>query len=355
MRKIITAVIACVLLMTTVAQAAQKKAAQTLTVSQAAKAAISVSSALRTNEDNIVLLDEAADKIKDNLRLSQDHATNLNLAVQLMQNTLNKGYYSGNETMQKDRIMFTITQVFAQIINAESDLRMYDENMALTKKSLDISKLKLELGMISQSEYDKTLSEYEKMSANREAKVIAIDKAYISLNSAMGTSLDKKYLLELDLKYEPLGDVYLTQAIQNTLDNSLDLQKKYDDLAVAEYQLASYYEHVSSQSEEELEIRVQQAGRAVNDTKTQIEQSVTTLYNDLKNAEASLAASRLDLENMKSQLALRETQLAVGKLTQLDVDTYKYQIAVLEETIRISERAHALNIMKFKTPNLATM
>jgi outer membrane protein TolC len=209
--------------------------------------------------------------------------------------------------------------------------------------------------MVSQNDYETAKNSYAKLVNDRDAKEVAIDNAFVSLNKAMNRDLTKRYQLSLELRYVPMANVSLTSVITYSLQQSPDVKKRRSDADVAAYQLETYYSTDGGTSRETMEIRALQADRAVGETISQIEQTLTTLYNELRNLETSYTTNKLELENMYQQLALREKQLEVGKLTQLDVDSYKYQIARMEETIRNQAYNHALKLAQFQNPNLALM
>jgi len=330
----------------------QEEEIKTLTVEEAVELAIKNSKNLKTIEENQSISEDDLKDTSSDLRYASEYAEVTSFAVQLRNLTNRIANYKASTEIEKQSIELSIIQVFVSIIEAEDKLDLYDQQIALDKKQLDISKLKVDLGLLSQSDYDEQLNSYNKTVAGRESLKNSIDEAYISLNKVLGVDLDKKYKIELDIEYEPLGDVNLQTVIMKALSTNQSIKEKEDAAEVAKYEYEVFSSLYMSGTKEEKEAAYSQSTRAVSDAKTALEQNIRKLYNSIINIETEYNTKIEDLELKKSQLELKELQLSLGKITEIELEDFKYQITSLESNIKSNIYSHDILVRQFNNSDL---
>ena len=330
--------------------AAEKKP-ERLSVDLAVKRAIAANTGIKNYDDNTKLSNDSLKALKDELLNELDWAKCLSLLSRIMQAEAQMDVDGKENESAKQNLTLSVTKFFAAVIKEEKSLELYDQNMLLEKKQLEIAKVKLGLGMLSRYDYDNQVNACKQKENEREAKVAAIEDAYVSLNKTMGSSVRNRYELMLEYEYETIGERNLSYDISNAIELNTSIMSQQNKIDTINYNLENYDDLELTESKESLEITREQTYRAIADTKANVEQKVIQSYNTIKSQETQYETYLLKLESLNSQLVLKEKQLELGKTTQLEVDKQKYSIAEQEESIRSLVVNHAINIIQFKMPN----
>jgi len=320
-----------------------------LTVSEAVKFAVNRSTELKNLDENEYLNELTRDTLETTKRESITESQYINSLVSIMQNELRQAMFSENITLQKIMIEYAVTRYFAAVIATERDLFLYDKNLELSQKNLEIAKVRRELGLLSENSYDSLKLNFDKDSANREAKIIAIDNAYRALNSVMGKDLDVRWELVMDIEYEPLPEINLTRYVTDSTEANVAIKARENDLAVAEYKFLMSRDLGNAS---ELEISATQAMRSLEDAKKNFEEKIISCHKEILNMEIRYAVNLKDYEDMQNQLAIKETQFELGRLTQIDIDTYKHQMLQFEYMMLGQINDHYIKKMQFENPDL---
>jgi len=319
-----------------------------LAVADAVKFAIERSTELKNLDENAYLNELNRDTLRNSVIQTVTEAQFINAQVQIMQNELRQAMFNENIALQKLSIEYTITRYFIAIISAERDLRLYDANLELSERQLTISKVRAELGLMSQIAYDTQKSNYEKDVSAREIRTIGIANAYRTLNNAMGKETNKRYALVLEYAFEPLPETNLTRYINESINGNVAIKNRENELAALEYRLQLTSDRDVS---DELTININQVKRALSDAKSNVEDKITSCYNDIRSMETQYALNMKELDDMRGQLMIKEVQLELGRLTQIDADTYKYQISAMENRVLNQIDDHYVKKIQFYNPD----
>jgi len=329
--------------------ATEAVALDTLELSEAVARAIERSSELKTLDES-AYLNELNRVTLETAKVESVHETQyINSLVSLFQNELRQAILTENIAMQKLIIEYSVTRYYGAAAAAERDLILYDVGLGLSEKNFKIAEVRHKLGMISKNTFETIKSNYEKESANREMKLIAIENAFRALNGAIGSGPGARWALLAEIEYEPLEEYNLAHYIPDCVKTNVAVINKENDL-----ELAKYRRDVSNDpdAEEELDIGVTQAERALSDTKKTLGDKLTSCYEDIRSMETQYELGVKDYEDMLGQLKLKETQYGLGKLTLLDVENYKYQMLQLEYRLKGRAYDHHVRKMQFMNPDL---
>jgi len=322
---------------------------QTLTVKEAVKYAMDRSSELKTLDENAYLNEQSRDTLQNAVIQSITEAQFINSRVSVMQNELRQAVLEDNMTLQKIMIEFSITRYFSSILAAERDLALYDGGLEMSLKNLEIAGVRTDFGQMSRNAFETMQFNYEKDAANREIKTISIDNAYRALNYVMGTDLDAKYALVLEMEFKPLSEINLTRYIRESIDKNIGIKNKESDLALLTYRLGLTDDRDVA---EELEISIIQANRAIEDAKASLEDKIIACYKELLNMESQYDIFIKDCAEMQKQLAVKETQLSLGRLAQTEIDNHIWQITQLNYRILGIASDHFIKKIQFENPDL---
>lgn len=349
---LITTMALCLIVNTVYAAAKEKEAEpEILTVEKAVKYAINNSNELKKAQEDVYIAEQKHDDLKFNLYLAQSEEAAVQAAIALTKNEVTTALSYPSIENQKKSLEITITRYFSSIQSAERDLELYDKKLELDKRDLEITKVKSELGMVSKSALSTSTLVYEKSAANRSAKVKAINDAYKALADIMGVSDITKYKIELEFKYKPYQKSNLSGYIEDSCKTNYKLMEAEENYRVAkyEYDITSFD---STLSKETSEIKLTQQQRSIADLKSKLKDTITTYYNDILNYEQSYDLNMLDYENMKKQLEIKLTQLELGKITQIEVDKYEYDMQNAYNEILKIISSHEIRVLEFTNPQL---
>lgn len=334
-----------------------------LTVKQATDRAIENSSQIKTAINTLDISDTQVQKVRDGLEDATNIMQTLAGNANIMRLDLQRALAYDNIDMIQDALRLGVASYFAGIVRAEQQLRLYDQNLDIAEKDLEIMKTKVNLGLESQANYTVAKSKFSTNKNNRNLAVSSIDAAYRELNRLMDEKdQDKKYRLEFDLNNQDIDNVNLNSVIANTIARSISVKSAANAADVSTYELDNYVDDMydpylgrvmkNSTKREEREKAVEDANIKLSDAEKDVKNKVIDTYNKITDLRTNIQAEKYNLEQLYTQLGVLETQLSVGQVIQLDVDKFKYQIAQLEEQIRANEVDYNLLVMKFENPNM---
>lgn len=334
----------------------EKEQREVLTVDEAVSKAIEFSKNLKDNEDNIGLSEESLDNAMRDIKAVSEGYEVMNFNIKIKELNKQIKNYKVNSEIEKQSITLSVVEYFADILKAEKQLALYDENIKLTEKELEIEKAKLEMGRISLTEYNSTKTEYENLSIDRNAKETEINSAYSALNQLIGCrDLDKKYTVSLDdIEYEPLGEVDFESDKTRVAESSQKIVEAKEKVEIEKYKVDAYTDLVTSSasSKESQKISYANSMRDLEDTKIQQKNSFTELYNSIITSENDYNKNIKQLETLKKQLELLKVKVTMGKATQLEVDKAEYEINSLKADVENSVYSHYVLVEKYKNPDL---
>ena len=323
-----------------------------LTVDEALSKAIAYSSTLKSLYEQKEINELSADDTRTSLVNSSEYIDLTNLNVELKNLMYNIQNYGTNVEIEKEKIRLNIIELFASIINAEDAIDLYEEEIELNERELKIAEVKNSLGLLSQTEYNGLVTENETVKSTKQSLESALDEAYASLNQILGQDIDTKYTVELNIEYEPLGDVDLDYAIAKATTNSQSIKDLEEAAEIAGYKVDVYSVEYSGGYEESVRNSYAQATRELADAKTSMEVNLKSLYNNIVSAETTYNNNLASLAQQKQELEVKKVQLELGKITQLEYDQAEYQINQLENTIKQSVYSHYVDVCRFNNPDL---
>ena len=323
-----------------------------LTVDEAVSKAVAYSRTLNTLYENNEINELSADDTRTDLIWSNEYVevTNLNVELKNLMNSL--ANYDSNVEIEKESIRLNVIELFAAIINAEDSIDMYDKQIELNERDLKIAQVKNSLGLLSQTDYDSLVVSNKQTKSSKQNLEIAVEEAYTSLNRILGQDLSKTYSINLDIEYEPLGDVDLEYAVAKAVSSSQAVKEQEEAATIAKYKLDVYSSEYSGGYKENAQSNYAQATRTLADTKTNIEANLRTVYNNIQTSETNYNNNLESLEQKKKELEVKKLQLQLGKITQLEYDKAEYEIEQLENTIKQSVYSHYVLVSKFNNPDL---
>lgn len=324
-----------------------------LTVEEATERAIKYSKELKTMSESISLAQDDEKDTNRDLFYASEYNEVTSLAVQLKNLQNNIKNYMANSEVTKQSLELSVIQMFTSIIEAENSLELCDKQLELSQKDLELAELKVQLGLMTENEYNTEKNTYNKIETQRDTISISLDKAYTSLNRILGYDLDEKYAVKLDTEYTPFEETMpLETKILKAIASSQTISEKEDSVAVAKYELDVYSSLYSNEKKESKQNSYNKASRELDDAKTNLRINITDLYNSIQTMEKQYNDNLAELEQMKTELAVKEVQYSLGKITLLELEKYQYEISSLENTIQNQVYDHDILLRKYENPDL---
>ncbi len=329
-----------------------------LTVDQAVEKAINYSRNLKNIDENIDIAEIDEKVTRYAWQSTDDATTSVTYSVSLRQLANSLKNYNNNKEVEKEKIVYNVTQLFYGLKDAERSIGLYDEQIELTKRQLEIYKVMLSVGKMSQVEYDGYVTECENLEASRLSIENSIDSTFRTLNQLMGENVNTKYNIVVDgMEFEPVSsELNISGAVAKALATNQSLKELADTVDLAKYTKDTYYYRdltgETNSNKETIDSNYAQASRGYEDAKKNLVVSINGIYDDIKNAESEYKQNASKLKDMQSQLTVKETQLSLGKTTQIEVDAYKLTIEQLEAEMESAVRSYDLLVRQFNNSDL---
>ncbi len=328
-----------------------------LTAEQAAAKALSYSHTLKslneTRSENENTYDNTLRNFNDYIDTSTT-TTNQQLIYGIKQLNNSMRSLDANEKIAEDSIYLSIDNLFNNIKFALDNIELHEENMAIQEKEIAIAEVKMNLGLMSQLEYESTVTAYNTTKDEKASLEIAVEEAYRSLNELMGTDLNKKYTLVFeDAEYEPMESVNLSSSISRALSTAESIKSKEDAVSLAEFDWKTYVPD-STEVGQSLTKKnaVYQANRDLETAKTDLETAMTDLYDNIIELEQSYTDTTNSLSVLNTQYEVVKAQYETGQATEIDVMNAEYNIHQTEAALEKIVRNHSVLVKQFNNPDL---
>ena len=320
----------------------------------AVKKAIEYSGTLKSYDEENEITKREISGTKLNFVSSETPEQISNLAIQLKElyAKLEKNKLSAND--EKEAIEFSVLSFFINTINAENNLKLYEEELTLKEKKLKISETKLKYGKISKNDYENEQIEYKNLIKEKEELQNLIDDSYVSLNKVLGNNLNIIYNLDLgeEILYDKIGEVNLDSEITLAIDRNNSIRSQRETVDIAKYSLSLFISGTGNDTREAKIVNYNKELRNLEDQKTTLKENITKNYNEIIKLENEYDSNIAELENLKKQLQIKELNLKLGKITAIEIEEHKYENKKLENTMQEQIYQHELLMRKFKNSAL---
>ena len=342
--------------------AASEDTVPVLTVEEAARRAIRNNAAIANAEDDESVADEVVRRAQDFVFDARTDHDLTNAMVGLMNAELSRSLNLRDINAQKENVEFQIMRYFNTILNMEADLALSLDNLEIARRDLLISRLKLSLGMVSELDYEAADLAVIRIETNIERMQSSIAGAFRDLNSFMGATginLNQKYILSLELYYEPLEPVNLSRHADTFVRESLVVQRAQNAADIAAYRVDFFFTPHNPLTGviptgyityDERVVELNHALRNLSNTRQRVREGVISSYSNLRDLELNIRATTIELERLIRQLEVSETMLELGRITPVEVDRLRFEIASMENSLAQAKNNHTILSIAFNNP-----
>lgn len=235
--------------------------------------------------------------------------------------------------LAEDTIAASIKGSFNNILSSENKL-VYNKIAAQnSKKLLDITEKKYELGLESKYNYDKQKVAYEQELKDIENLELKLKTDYIKLNNTINPSGKKDYIISYNVtEYIPLEDMDINVYASQNAYNSPAIRIKKLDIEGSQFAL----DHTTQNDYDSKLNALNKSKRALSDTEDTFKEKVKTKYNDILLAEKNYDKLLEDMEQLKLDLDLMKVKYNSGLVSVIDIENLELKITAKELEIKDS-------------------
>lgn len=328
---------------------------ESLDIETAVEKALSNSTALKTANLSLAVSEEQL----ENSQFSVDYNTGSDSLQSILSLIKNQASYRNSEEelkVQEQKIAYEMEQTFIDILNIQREIQIAEDSFKVEEKNLTISKLKSDMGLISQQEYNEALLSFEKSKVNIESQKTNLENLFTNLNIIIGESdTSKQYNLLINIEYEP---VELKSSIEDYAEarvlESVTIQNAKRNLSVAEQSYIVEQANISGTTTSLMQAENSVATSEMNlsDTKENMEVQVINLYNTIKSLETNIENNKTELSNLKNNYEIAKIQYEMGKISEIELMQAENKVISMENTIINQIYEHSQNVKKFENIDL---
>jgi len=321
-----------------------------LTVRAAVSQAMQRSGDIKTINENVSLNERDRPVMWQNMEAAMTGEQMIDIAAALLQMDMQRAFMENSASLTRRMVEMSVIRYFGAVLSVERELNLFDMQMEIARKKLDISKTLHAFGRLDDGAYMAETLGYEREAAGRESKENAVENAYRVLNRLLGVyDTGKRYTLVLNTEYRPLKERYLPVYISDCINNSIRVKNKENDLKTAEFNLNN---NRGAGRRADNEAAYRQAERALSDLKKEMGEKIKACYNDIKTLEIMYGIYNLELDKINAQIEITKTLAGLGKAAQLELDSLICQATAVEYAIADLMNDHFIRAMQFDFPDL---
>lgn len=247
----------------------------------------------------------------------------------------------------------TLKSTFASIVENEANLELLKKAGDIEKTLYEQGQTKHRLGMISTYKLDQLKAEYEKSKKKIYQLEKSLEQMYISLNDTIGEPVDKEYIVEYDVEFEPY-------VLQGTLESYINAQinKDYSILlkeqAVQDAKFGTNYlaESTTNATNKLNKNSYESAKRALKAAKEEKEVAIRNAYVQLEQSEAAYEQAEADLVQAQADLKTTEVNFQAGNITKLTLEQAQLGVTKAENALDDLARVYDMQVFAFKNSSL---
>lgn len=324
---------------------AEKREGTPLTLDDAIEKALNVDSSLINVKEGETLSKKTRDELAQKLLLANNNGT-IDPILQLMSADKALETIPYQIEAAKTAVRTSIRRSFNTILGYELDLAFQRQSIEHQKILLDVAKKKVELGMMAQFDYNQQELKYNQAVQNIKTLETSIDTEYSNLGIMIDSNT--KYVIDYDVtKYDPIGEVDVVVYANRRSYDSPSIKIQEIDLDQQEQQL----KRTSAGSEyDKAQNSYNQSKRKLADSKDQIETTVRSTYQSIKESEVKYNQALQDLNRLREELEVLKVQYNVGSASGLDIENKNFEL--LSKEYEIKKTIIALDNAKYQFENI---
>lgn len=272
-------------------------------------------------------------------------------SIQNISSSMTKNRYS--EELTKISLEATVKNYYTSIFSDQSSLELAKKDMAVKKTLWEQGQLKNQLGLLSDYDLQKLLSDYEQAQYNVTKLEMALEQEYLSFYNFIGQDREKDYTLVYDVEYAPYElPQPMTQYINSKMNT--DYTIKLQEQAVKDAEFNKNYMSMSSSNATSANNKhsYEEAKRSLKTAKDSKELAIQNAYNSILSLESQYDSALTTLEQAKAAQRAAEVNYKAGNTTAITLDQAALAVEQAQNAVTQLEYAHDMQIYQFENTEL---
>lgn len=237
-----------------------------------------------------------------------------------------------------------------QVVEGYYKLKVAIDNVDLTEKKmkkamsdLKAAQAKMQVGLLSEAELTVFKNAYSSAKNNNKLALEELNSAYINFNSLVGLDSEDLPKLTDDISFEIFTVDNLQAEVSKAQDNSYDLAKAQNTKSLAEEKLRYIlYDYKDSKYD------VENVEYSIEQIKKNLEDTVLTMYSDIKALEEQYTLTEISISNAKENYRVTKVKYDAGMCTENDLIVAQTTLVTAENALVNIASGHELKVAYFK-------
>ena len=330
------------------------------TVNQAKDAANEASTTLIINEQMLDLMSkpdktpEEAAVVANYVPLTDDQIYQLIKVrdVQPLEAEYNLSSTKNNEDAIENSVKLNLYTQYVNLLGEQDDINTEQENIKDLSNSYNLSKLKFQLGVISESSYKKITTSYNNENSVLLQKQRAMDIAEMNLNKLMGQDIHTKYsyfsteISDNSNNIESL-DYYLNYEMENRTE--IVNGKSYIKVKEKAYEIAKdRYPIEENLYNRQAKYDLEEAQDNLELKKASIEKDIRNQYNILSSKKKNIDNEMQSYNSAKKNYDIASNKYKLGVISKVDFESVELNYKKEEDKLLSLQRELWIEQFKIK-------
>ncbi|MFZ5966140.1 MAG: stalk domain-containing protein [Bacillota bacterium] len=252
----------------------------------------------------------------------------------------------------KESIGFEVRNAMNEINKLLSEKKLMTLELENAKTNLEMAKTKAGIGSISKYDLQKEEDTYHKAVNEKDVLEKSIESAYMKLNNLIGVSQSQQYVVEENIKYEPVSEKNVDYLVTKGISESPSIWNQEKKIELAELDLDLYVFNAGGDSYSAKEIDLQLEQNNLASLKLSLEQSIRTTYNQIEQLEKNYELLEVNLKSAERDLALVRAQYDLGLATKIQLKQAELKVAQTKSDMKSKAIEHEKLKTKLYKPYL---
>lgn len=257
------------------------------------------------------------------------------------------------EDLGKESIAYQVRNAFDEIMGLEEQLKLNDFLLSNLEQRLKLTEVRVEKGLDSAFKLNEARSSYLEQEHLGETLEKSRQNAYLKLGTLLGVSDIEEYTIEEELSFEVMEpvnlDVHVTRSVRS--DPYIWLQEQQIDKAEKGLWLYTYTGVEEPYRVREGSVRI--AKNELAEMKNDLQETIRTRYNQIRQLEERHAALEAGLSRAEESLRVARLQHQLGMVIEMDVKEARLAVASIEHEMNEVALQHRSLVILLNKPYLA--
>ncbi len=249
-----------------------------------------------------------------------------------------------NLEKKENEIRYNVEKAYFDLMRAEQELKIAEENLALSKKQFDFGNLRLQVGLMSKQQVLGLELALAQAQSGYDGASMGYSLQKMSFNTTLGLPLDTEVVLTdvVDIKaHEP---IILEDSIKLALESNANLKTVYETHEIQKLVLKAtsgrfppitfrYREQAAEVAKAELNLQT---------VKNAVEMGVRSSYLGLVTAEKQIGTFKLAVQQATEALRIAQLSFDLGQNTPTEIA--QANINLMNAKKSLAQQIHAYNL-----------